>query len=301
MRKLLYFIVAVVAVGILGACKPGVPRGVVKPGDMEEILYDYYIARSMATQGDDVAYKQRAYRLAVLKKHGVTEAEFDSSLVYYYAHSEEFAKVYAAVQRRLEGEAQAVGASAGEMNKYASLGATGDTAEIWNGPRRALLMPIAPYNRLDFHLEADSSYRRGDHFQLILRSLFMYQSGTRDAIVYVAVDYEGDSTATFNRRLTLGEEYQLSIPANHEAAIKAIRGFVYLGNGLTQSPLQKLMFIDGVQLVRFHPQEADVKAAEDEKMRKANEEARRDSLRKADSLTVKPVLQKMKLAQPITR
>lgn len=301
MRKLLYFIVAVVAVGILGACKPGVPRGVVKPGDMEEILYDYYIARSMATQGDDVAFKQRAYRLAVLKKHGVTEAEFDSSLVYYYTHSEEFAKVYSAVQRRLEGEAQAVGASAGEMNKYASLGATGDTAEIWNGARRALLLPIPPYNRMDFRLEADSSYRRGDSFQLILRASFMYQSGTRDGIVYVAVDYEGDSTATYNRRINMGDEYKLFIPANHEADIKAIRGFVYLGNGLTQSPLQKLMFIDGVQLVRFHPQEADVKAAEEEKQRKATEAARRDSTRKADSLAMKPAVMKMKDLKPMTR
>lgn len=284
---------------LLGSCKPGVPREYIQPDDLEDILYDYYIARSMATRGDSVDYKQKAYRLAVLRQHGVTEAEFDSSLIYYYKNAERLNKIYSAVSARLEAKAEQLGASAGEIGRYASLSTTGDTADIWNGARRTLLMPLPPYNRMDFRLAADTTYRRGDHFQLNLRTLYMYQSGTKDCTLYVAVDYEGDSTAVFTRRISSSDECKLNIEANHEADIKAIRGFVFLGNGLSQSPLQKLLFIDGIQLVRFHPQEADIKAAEEGKLQKEKEKARRDSLRQADSLLLKPM--QMQKVKPLTR
>lgn len=301
MNKTQAILTALAAALLMGSCKPRVPREYIQPDEMEDLLYDYYIARAMATRGDSVGYKQRAYQLAVLRQHGVTEAEFDSSLIYYYRNAERLNKIYAAVTSRLEGKAQQLGASAGEMGKYATLSATGDTADIWNDARRTLLLPLPPYNRMDFRLEADTTYRRGDSFQLNLRTLFMYQSGSKDCVAYVAVDYAGDSTAVYNRRISGSDEYKLSIPANHEADIKAIRGFIYLGNGLTQSALQKLLFIDGIQLVRFHPQEADVKAAEERKQNEAKEKARIDSIQRADTLGAKPGMVKMRNAMPLTR
>lgn len=277
MRTLtLFFLLAT-----LLACKPRVPREYIQPDDMEDLLYDYYIGKAMASRSDEVGYNQRAYRLAVLKKHGVTEAQFDSSLVYYYGDAERLKKIYDAVASRLEGVATGLGASAGEMNKYATLGASGDTADIWNGPRRTLLLPVAPYNRLSFRLDADSTYRRGDQFQLNLNAQFLYQAGTKDGLVYVAVDYEGDSTSVHYTRVSSTGECTLMVPRNTEAAVKSIRGFVYLGNGATQSPLQKLLFIDGIQLIRFHAKPEDLQAAEEAKQRQAREEARLDSMRRA--------------------
>lgn len=288
MRRWIFFVLLAVLTG----CKPQVPGQYIQPDDMEEILYDYYLGKAMASRTDSVGYNQTAYRLAVLKKYGVTEAEFDSSLVYYYGNAERLKRIYDAVSARMESEATALGASAGEMNKYASLGTSGDTADVWNGARRMLLLPVPPYNRYDFRLDADSTYRRGDQFQLNLSSLFMYQAGTRDGMLYVAVDYEGDSTAVYTSRLTSSGECTLMIPRYTEAAAKCIRGFVYLGNGATQSPMQKLMFIDGIQLIRFHAKEEELQAAEQARQREADSKARLDSIRRADSVRTreKPVL-----------
>ena len=60
----------------------------------EDILVDYYMAKALAQQGS-VPYSEREYRTAlyleaVLKKHGVTQELFDSSLVYYYSRADRF-------------------------------------------------------------------------------------------------------------------------------------------------------------------------------------------------------------------
>ena len=68
-------------------CKPGIPSEYLSPGEMENILYDYHIARAMNSNdyqnGDTLT--THVYKLAVLKKYGVSEADYDSSLVYSLA------------------------------------------------------------------------------------------------------------------------------------------------------------------------------------------------------------------------
>jgi len=41
-----------VALGLLllMACTPSVPSDVIQPGDMEDILYDYHVAKAMGSQ-----------------------------------------------------------------------------------------------------------------------------------------------------------------------------------------------------------------------------------------------------------
>ena len=51
--------------------------------EMENVLYDFHIAEAMANdnsrQDGDAA--MITYREAVFKKHGITAAEFDSSMI----------------------------------------------------------------------------------------------------------------------------------------------------------------------------------------------------------------------------
>lgn len=245
---------------MLASCKPQVPSSYIQPDDLADILYDYYMCNSLAEQSDDPDYNHRVYYLAVLKKHDVSEAEFDSSLVYYYTHAERLAKIYETVANRMKSEATKLGASVGEMSKYANLTSQGDTANIWNESTCAMLMPAPPYNRLDFSLKADTTFKRGDSFVLNIMANFMYQSGTKDGIIYAKVSYTGDSTAVFYANVNSSGLSRLQIPANNEADIKSIDGFFYLGQGSDDSFTRKILFIDDIQLIRFHRKKDDVPA-----------------------------------------
>ena len=249
MRKALA--VAMLLAMTLAGCKPQVPSEYIQPDDMADILYDYYVSKALASQGDNADYNRNLYYLDVLRKHSVSEAEFDSSLVYYYSHAENLAKVYDEVSKRMQSEATRLGASVGEMGQFANLTATGDTANIWKDATCAFLMPSPPYNRIDFSIKADTTFRRGDSFVLNIMANFMYQSGTKDGIICAKVSYEGDSTALFHANVNVSGVAKLQIPANNNADIKAIDGFFYLGQGSDDSFTRKMLFIDGIQLIRF--------------------------------------------------
>ena len=104
----------VMLMGLL-ACKPSMPDDVLSPGKMEDILYDYHLADGMAyaeANYDQLGYKKMVYREAALRKHGVTKAEFDSSMVYYYRHTEKLHDIYLNLAKRLNNDALALGATA---------------------------------------------------------------------------------------------------------------------------------------------------------------------------------------------
>lgn len=272
---------AAVVLFLIAACKPGTPSQFIQPDDMEDILVDYHLARALAHNSnlpyDSVAFYQALYLEDVFRKHGITAEDFDSSMVFYFTHAERFEPMYKRVASRLEDRALALGATEGEIGVYAQLNATGDTANIWAERPKMAMMPIPPYNRWDFKVEVDSTFRRGDRFTLQFRCNYVYQDGSKSGVVYMAVGYDNDTIITRNVHFLTTGLSRLDIPAYDDADIRSIRGFFYLGDGNNRTTTTRLLFLDNVQLIRFHNQ-------------KKNEENKKDSLSQdsvsTDSLVV---------------
>lgn len=248
-------IVALVAL----SCKPRVPQHYIQPTEMEDLLYDYYIAQAIASQStmrDTVAFNKSAYYFAVLAKHGVTEAEFDSSLVYYYTETKRLYEIYRNLSERIGNVAMGLGASVGEIGKYSQLSSEGDTANIWHDATAAILMPMPPYNKVTFSIEADSTFRRGDSFQLNFMTDFVYQSGTKDAVICLVLRYDDGSVNTQVNSVPSTGVSRLRLESRDDTDLSSIDGFIYLGQGSDDSQTLKLMFISQLQLIRFHRQPA---------------------------------------------
>ena len=81
-------LVCIVVFAVAG-CKVKRPSGVIPESEMENLLYDYHLAKSM---GDNLPYsenyKKALYLDAVFRKHGTTQAVFDSSMVWYTRNTE---------------------------------------------------------------------------------------------------------------------------------------------------------------------------------------------------------------------
>lgn len=246
---------------ILSACKPGTPKQYIQPAEMEEILYDYHIARAMASNArDSVDYRRLLYTEAVLKKHGVTREQFDSSMVYYYSRADRFDKMCRRVTERLEARAVDLGASEGEINRYTKLNANGDTANIWYERDRILLRPNLAANKYCYEIEADSTFRVGDSFLLQFMADYMFQSGSREGVSYLAVTYDRseeekkDTVITYSLRFSSVGLQQMRV-STKQWPIKLMRGFFYLG-GYEPSSTTRILFITNIQLIRFHQKNA---------------------------------------------
>jgi hypothetical protein len=249
---------------------------------MEDILYDYHLALAMSRQkgGSDVDFNRSLYFQSVLKKHGVTEAEFDSSLVYYYSHVYRLKDIYSEVNQRLSDEATGLGVAVGDINRYSQYSTTGDTANIWNQQTDLLLVPCPTMNRYDFTVKVDSTFKKGDSFMFQFMSEYIWQSGSKDLAVCIVCKYEGDSIIQTANHVSSAGTAQVRIPANRKNKLTDMRGFIYLNDGNDDGNGRKMLFISQIQLIRFHD-----KTAENEEItndESSTETPAKDSIQRGD-------------------
>lgn len=252
-RKVTYIINILAATVLLISCKPQVPPQYIQPDEMEDIIYDYHIAQGVSQQLSGVAdYQRRLAFEVVLKEHGVTQAEFDSSLVYYYTRADRFQEIYKNVQNRLNKDAEQYGAAINEVQAIASNSQSGDTIDVWKGERALMLLNDRPYHLYQFTQKADTAFHEGDSFMLSFNTTWLMQNGNRQAAAYLAVTYANDSTTKQFATISMTGVNTLRIPYCKER-VKEIKGFIMCGmrpSGDAASNLC-LMFINNIQLAKF--------------------------------------------------
>ena len=83
------------------------PRGVLSNSEMRDVLYDLHrVDGAIQVAGYNYSHDQEVagYYKNVLDKHGITQAQFDSSLVWYTDNPQIFNKLYPKVLERLEAD-----------------------------------------------------------------------------------------------------------------------------------------------------------------------------------------------------
>lgn len=91
----------------LTSCRP---KGILHSWEMRRVLVDLHKTDALlqVTGQYHIPTEEKAiYYAQVLQKHGITQAEFDSSLVWYTAHPQLFDKIYPKVLNDLKAEEEA--------------------------------------------------------------------------------------------------------------------------------------------------------------------------------------------------
>lgn len=95
----------------IGICLAGMagcrPKGVLSSREMRDVLYDLHRTDgAIQVAGYNYSHDEElaAYYKSVLDKHGITQAQFDSSLVWYTDNPQRFNKIYPKVVARLEAD-----------------------------------------------------------------------------------------------------------------------------------------------------------------------------------------------------
>jgi hypothetical protein len=262
---------------MMSGCKPSVPSRYIQEGKMEDILYDYHVACGVASMnGADYnaeSFNEHVYKAAVLKKHGVTEAEFDSSMVYYTRHTERLHKIYENLAERLSDEAKSLGVSVADANDYSGNVINGDTANIWKGDNSYVFSSTPPFNLYSFTIPADTAFKKGDVVVLSFDTQFIFQDGMRNCIAVLSLKYNNDSIADQVQILSSSSHFQLQLSDDKKLGIKEIRGYFLLTAGqssTTSLTTLRLMCINKIRMVRVHPQENTLKNNDSNKLDSAH-------------------------------
>ena len=240
----------------LQACSPSLPSGILDEDEMTDVLVDYHLAQGMAdAQNDNIEVTRYKYIQAVFQKHHITEAEFDSSMVYYSGRSEEFTHIYNNVVNRVQAQAERLGLEAAEtQDRFASLTSEGDTANIWLGKDFTCVVPNQVGCIYSFQMKADSTFRPGDSFIWRFKTQFVARSMNNEAIALLNFYYEKDTVASVNYLLRNSPKNELRHNPGRgldSLNLRSISGFIYLPMVNTADPPRPLL-VSEIQLIRMH-------------------------------------------------
>lgn len=250
MKKSIYLWVSVgMSALLVSGCGKKYPDDILQPAQMEELLHDYHLASSMTNELPySENYKKQAYLNYVFKKHNITEAQFDSSMVWYTRHTEELAKIYENLNKRFDRESKSVASQVAKRDNQTFVSLSGDTVNIWQDRPVYWLTTSPVTNKMTFDFKADTTFRPNDTFIWEADYNFLPAGTQAEVTVALSVSFANDTiqgtTQTMNRAGT--QRFYLKADS---AAIRGVSGFVYF-KADTLHPSSVL--ISNIRLTRIH-------------------------------------------------
>ena len=246
---------------LLLSCKPALPPDVLSESELEAVLYDFHIAQGMVetlpSSGGYQDMEARRYELhqAVFRKHDITQAQFDSTMVFYCSDLERLNRVYQHLALRMEREAEALGAAIASPDAYANLAAEGDTANVWGGK-----LIFALRNRLQENLQTwqqpcDSTWLPGDDILWRFSPSLYAKDDSYQFFTSIVVTYTNDSVRARTQTGTSRSFSEIRINDKEGWTPRSISGYFYIP--VDNDPQRsKLIIISHLSLIRFHKSQA---------------------------------------------
>lgn len=257
------FLCLTLACFVLMGCKPKRPKGILSESKMEKVMVDYHLAQGMAeaAESGDVEATRYKYIQAVFRKHNITEAAFDSSLVYYFENSEKFLEIYKNVSLKVQSQAEKFGVDArATQNQYSHLTNQGDTANIWTDHTNACIIPDKLHNIYQFVLTSDSTYQAGDAFIWHFHTQYITPGIDREAFAVLTLQYENDSVVSVTQHIRGNNNFDIKYTPSEPldtVNLRKMNGFIYM------PPLQPgengmmVLLLQDLSMIRMHPEKKD--------------------------------------------
>ena len=241
---------------VMTSCAPSLPDGVLSSKEMEDVLFDFHVAQALFETREFHSSESdiMALRANVLKKHGLTQQEWDYSISYYCQHADELHRIYINLADRVERNVIALGGKSEGMQ-----GEEADTANVWKGSPDILLMQQPPYNVWSYDITPDSTFQDGDNISLQCDTKFIFQDGYKSLSIIMVVTFSNDSISTMTTNLN--RDGHCIVTLNNEKDrlhIKNIKGFFMLGKNLDAvttkqtSTTLRLVSIRNIKLLHLH-------------------------------------------------
>lgn len=241
------------------SCAPSLPSGVLDEDDMTDVLVDFHLAQGMAeAQGENADINRYKYIQAVFKKHRITEAQFDSSMVYWSGRAENFTNIYENVVTRVQAQAERMGIEAtANQDKFATLTNEGDTANIWLGKDFTCVVANPVQCIYSFQMKADSTFKPGDTFIWRFKTQFVGRSMNNEAIALLNFYYETDTVASVTDLLRNSPKNELLYYPSKgldSLNLRSISGFIYLPNSY-DADQPKPLLVSEIKFIRMHKEQ----------------------------------------------
>ena len=241
--------ILICGLALMASCGKQIPNDVIKPAQMEQLLYDYHLAIGMSTNlkvGEH--YKKDAYKKYIFQKYKIKEADFDSSMVWYTRNTLELAAIYENLEKRFRREHAHI-AMLLESRQEADIRVTpaGDSVNIWRKGDMYWMNGGSLLNQLTFEIKSDSNFKLKDTY-MWSADYHLLPKG-KVAMGFNAI-YENDSVTGIVKEITESGRHSICLHADSVNPIKTLNGFIYVLP--EDSALHNNLLVNQISLMRYH-------------------------------------------------
>ena len=265
----------IACLALMSSCGKEIPDEIIQPSKMEKVLYDYHLTMGMSDNSKNT--EKEARKKYIFQKHGITAADFDSSMVWYTRESQELMSIYENLNKRFKREYEHVERlleSREEANTRSF--ASGDTVDVWMKENILWFTKSPLNNRLTFEIKADSTFHPKDAFDWNMDYYFMTEG---EAIMGLNVIYENDSVIGMTKSITESGPQSIYLHTDSAYNIKSLNGFVYVPQSQAKQPN---ILLHKINLTRYHMPEPTDSLSTDSVS--ATQEIKKESPKKQPSI-----------------
>ena len=237
------------------------PGGVLSKSDMANLIADLQLAEAYMENHigefpDDSS--KMVLKQSVLKKYGITQQEYDSSLVWYAHNTDDYIRAYdqaigklkarhdkldkgekegltpaemvaegpskpeGSIKKGAKHLAEPMGRSKMHPKRYISTNTKGDSADLWQGSRYYMLTPGFRRGFITFDVRPDANKQPGDRYQLS----YKLTRGGNEFKVSLNIDYTDGSTAQIYRGTNSDGWVSVDVQSDTARQVRRVYGYV---------------------------------------------------------------------------
>lgn len=236
----LYIILISLLITIEGCSKK--PNHLISEKRMAAVIADMTLAEAYSNRPERSLLTDSAKRVlreSILKEHGVSNAEFDSTLMWYGRHMDKYSELYKKVDSQLEKR---------EKNLTDNIEKNIDNTSLWAAPEMLTISPKSLNDGITFTLPG-SSVKGGEALKW---SLNIHRLYTPVTFVMIA-EYQSNKHTIARTTMREAGKLNLILPINEKMGQpQRISGYMHLNS---RPPMQ--VWIDSISLIKTGLDKAD--------------------------------------------
>ncbi len=223
-----------------------VPEKIIPERKMRSVLYDMKIAEAMVETNYETyptsEERQRVYE-AVFARHHITQAEYDSSLIWYGKNMDLYMSIYKLVLKDINANITAMGDV--RPDPLSGKLSAKDSVDVWILGRSYTFNP-QDFNPLVFDITPKRAYSSGSSYVLGF-SVWGLSKGAKSKIHLRA--QHADTIITANKEVLSDGYHEAVIQTVATKKVQSVNGYIMIyGTGHLYPPV----YLDHLQLMKYN-------------------------------------------------
>jgi len=226
-----------------------VPKQFLSEKEMRVVLYDMHIAEAMVETNSDMFRtsdeRERLYQ-GVFAKHHITQAKYDSSLIWYGKNMDLYMRIYKMVTNDISESIAKLGDI--KPNPLSGEMSTRDSIDVWIDNNSYIFHPKQIFQTLIFEISPERPYSAGSSYVMGL-SVWGLSPGTKQKLRLGLRALQSDTIISVNQDVYGDGYYETVMRTATSKPVIRIYGYIRMEDD--DSPYHQV-YVDDIRLMKYN-------------------------------------------------